>query len=179
MAKKRRAKTRRQQQIRRKQQLQKQAAERREREPERPLRSEQRKARRDAQKVGSGDPARGLMWRFALALVVMLYGLAVWAVRFGASGTVDDNPGLWIGLLVGLGIGVAGCMAAGLTVTVPRRQWRWAVAIAVPVLSVPALYAYCYFTLKALRKGPGRPARTQTAATSKRPSDDIKLLGDR
>jgi len=182
VAKRRRAKTRRQRQIRRKQQLQKQAAEQGGQAPDRPLRSEQRKARREAYKGKKRDDTRGLTWRFALALIVMLYGLGIWALRFGSPTTVENNPGLWTTLLVILACGVGACLGAGLSVTIRRRQWRWVIPLAIPIITVPALYAYCYFTLKAARKGigtkfvpPDRPAASAKRSSSE---DDVKLLGD-
>ena len=185
MAKRRRAKTRRQRQIRRKQQLQREATARRDCEPDRPLRSEQRKARKDAHKGGRQDLTQGLTWRFALALVVMLYGLGIWALRFSSPTTVENNPTLWIALLVILVCGVGACLGAGLSVTVRRKQWRWVIPMAIPVITVPTLYAYCYFTLRAARKGIGAkfvPPDTSRKTTGSTPasgsSEDIKLLGD-
>lgn|GEM_PF-6233928 len=185
MAKKRRAKTRRQRQIRRKQQLQREAAERRAEQPERPLRSEQRRARRDTYKGKKQDPTQGLTWRFGLALIVLLYGLGIWAVRFASETTVENHPTLWIALLVILACGVGACLGAGLSVTIRRKQWRWVIPMAIPVITVPTLYAYCYFTLRAARKGlgakfvpPDRPDRTTGSTPSSGSSDDIKLLGD-
>jgi Flp pilus assembly protein TadB len=185
VAKRRRAKTRRQRQIRRKQQLQREAAARRQDEPDRPLQSEQRKARKDAHKGKRSDLTQGLTWRFALALVVMLYGLVVWGVRITSPQTVEGNPTLWIALLVVLACGVGACLGAGLSVTVRRKQWRWVIPMAIPIITVPTLYAYCYFTLRAARKGigakfvpPDTSRKTAGSTPSSGRSEDIKLLGD-
>ena len=164
MARKRRAKTRRQAQIRRKQQLQREAAERRATEPDRPLRSEQRRAHRATHKGKSQDSTRGLTWRFGLSLIVLLYGLGIWAVRFSSPSTVENHPTLWIGLLVVLACGVGACLGAGLSVTVRRRQWRWVIPMAIPVIDRPDALRLLLLHPPGLPQGPRRQIRATRQA---------------
>ena len=194
MSKKRRARTRRQSQIRRQEQIRRESLGRRDDQRPSDVRAEERRARNDAEMALLASRSRALTRLLILSLVCSAYGIGLWIVQLLWRDTLKaDYPGVWTGLLIGLGVAVALCWIPGLILTVRDRAWFYVIVIVVPFTTIPALMYYCFTRRQAVRRqmsGQGggvrparRPARPQTTqpATSggKRPerrADELDRL---
>ena len=174
MSKKRRARTRRQSQIRRQEQIRRETAGRRDDVRPSTVRADERRAQREAELAPLAARYRFLKWLMRLAAVCLAYGIGLWFVQLLERDTLTKHyPGVWTGLLIGLGVAVAVCWIPGLFLTVRDRAWFWVVVIAVPVTTMPALFYYCYTRRQMLRRamgdaGPG--AGGGRSRTARRPS---------